>query len=660
MKNIKLLIVRCKQPFQYQIQMEIPIETLNIRGKWIHFAETTCHTVGEYKSQSYMIEILTEVPSLNIFQSSMCTQISDHQFLINSQEIENKIGIITIDFQDFELRISQNPIALSQSDWHTLLEATRSLNLKLKQNQLLKQHHHFNLETFLLKLNALQSHFKCYFQNLKSFLKGTGGYASLDQIVITQETLHEFVKKPQIQYFYGDLIENDYNIEENRFLQYVLSSLLNYIQFYIDKIKNEILVNPSDIDLLMTMKSNEEELEALRQIKQSMLRQNENLKELEKYFDFFREIKHELDALGIYTPDQIAYTATLQISDFYRNIYENYLDLNAMFIENPSQNQKNKDMFIEEPTTDIEAWRLYELWVGLQIINELMNMPNFETNISEDWIDQFKLVYQSSHSSIFQRKNIPIKIKLKNRFLEIKIDFYCQYVEYLEGKNARKIIPDYALDFDILYLETKKHKKYSVVLDAKFKTYDFEKVLTDLKIMKDQKNYAHSDRLLFLLHPNLEIEQTAFQRYDDRPFSKRSLIGGEQIKSEKYGFFSLSPNNLQDFRLLLRWLLFIYPNDERPYKNALVCLECCEELTHTHSINANIHSKTTKFHCINHHLLQMIRCHQCKIPLYKSNSLWSIFGLEKTNQKTFSSLSIYCPACQSGLINPSSILHVID
>lgn len=651
MKNIKLLIVRSKFPNQYQIQMEIPLETLNIKGKWIHFADTTCHTIGDYKSQSYMIEILTETPSLNFFQSHMCTQIAHHQFLINSEEIENKVGIITIDFQDFELQISQNPIALSRSEWYTLVEATRSLNLKLRQNQRLKQHHQFNIEAFLLKLNVLQDHFEFYFQNLKYFLKVVGGYASLEQIMINQETLNEFVKTQQTQYFYGDLIENDYNIEENRFLQYVLSNLLIYIQFYIDQIKNEVLINPSDIDLLMTMKSNDEEIIALTQIKQALFRQNENLKQLEKSFDYFKKIKDDLDLLGIYTPYEIAFTATLQISDFYRNIYENYLDLNAMFIENPSLHQNTNDLFIEEPTNDIEAWRLYELWTGLQIINELINMPNFETQISENWIDHFRSFDHQCHTSIFQRKNIPIKIKLKNSLLEIKIDFFYQYVEVLEGKNAQKIIPDYYLEFDVFHLETKNHKKYGVVLDAKFKRYDFKKVITDLKMMIDHKKYIHHHRLLFLLHPNLEIEKTAFQRYDDRPFSKRSLIGGEDIKSEKYGFVSLSPHNLQDFRLLIRWLLFIYPNDERPYQNALLCLECCEKQSKINSVNANIHSKTTKFSCANQHFLQMIRCHQCKTPLYKSNSLWSIFGLEKTNQKTYSSLSIYCPACQAGLVN---------
>lgn len=284
-----------------------------------------------------------------------------------------------------------------------------------------------------------------------------------------------------------------------------------------------------------------------------------------------------------------------------------------------------------------EIPQVYELWCLISIIKILETNFGFKHNAS----DLHKLLSVITPDSKKIDKEIEINFfgNINNRSIKL---FY-----------QKKLTEDKRPDF---YLEIKTHKKrINLILDAKFKNYNYKKSAS-IEAKKIKEKYSTtSNHYTFTLHPTSDIKR-------EEKNIKLTNFGGDKIYDEnnnvelpfhEYGFLMIKPNQTDNLKKIIGMSFeYLLENEHNAKKdkikdpkpeNEMFCLGCgsTEMIETKHNPTPNRFHYTYK--CKNskcEHLVYVDYCWNCKTKLYKHGSYWDY---HKTSM--WSIFDIHCPNC---------------
>lgn len=295
-----------------------------------------------------------------------------------------------------------------------------------------------------------------------------------------------------------------------------------------------------------------------------------------------------------------------------------------------------------------EMPQVYELWCLVTQIKILKE--NFHLEHDPKDLKALLRVIDPNKQSIVKQFTINFKNKLAGRQVTL------HYQKSIEGDKR----PDFILEI------TGKKNSINLVLDSKFKNYNYKKSIV-LETLEMTKKYGGKGNYVFILHP-----------CKDGTFQERSIKytnhGGEKIyhneegvlKKEfpfhKYGYIELKPNFTDTLKKLLamsfEYLLEPSSNAKQdrnpdPFpENEVFCVNC-GKFNKGDEIIFNIEKGTYpisgghfyKYTCLETksgcgHEINISYCWSCKTKLYKHGSFWD-YHLEST----WSLFDIRCPNC---------------
>ena len=286
-----------------------------------------------------------------------------------------------------------------------------------------------------------------------------------------------------------------------------------------------------------------------------------------------------------------------------------------------------------------EMPQVYELWCLVSIIRTLEEGYNFKHN----------------------SKGIHSLLKVINPQSK-NIDKYVS-INFSEGLKNRQVILHYQITLktgkrpDIILEISSDKNRVNLILDAKFKNYNYKKSLTyEIENLLDK--YQQGNNCVFALHPcnNLKHEEHIVKMTNHG--GDRIYFGEEENKTiqfpfHKYGFISMKPNYSDNLKKLLgmsfEYLLEKNKNarggrikDPKP-NNELFCLNCGGEdisLSRIERGNGRCHYKTSCNSSDCGHESYIDYCWNCFTKLFKHGFYWDY---HKTS--VWSSFDIHCPKC---------------
>lgn len=285
--------------------------------------------------------------------------------------------------------------------------------------------------------------------------------------------------------------------------------------------------------------------------------------------------------------------------------------------------------------------------------------------IYELWclVTQVKILEESFH---FKHNKNDIKTLLKN--IDPNKQKICEYSKInFENSLAGRIVtlhyqkniadnkrPDFILEVSC------KNKKINLVLDSKFKNYNYKKSIIHETIAMIDK-YGGDNNYVFILHP-----------CKDGTFEGRNIKytnhGGERIyygegesqvtkfPFHEYGYIELKPNFTDTLKKLIA-MSFEYlleqsrvAEDKNPKpENDMFCINCGNDNFDIHIGSYRSGGRFYKYSCLAEdneqnkicgHEVNISYCWNCKTKLFKHGSYWD-YHLEST----WSIFDIRCPYC---------------
>ena len=300
-----------------------------------------------------------------------------------------------------------------------------------------------------------------------------------------------------------------------------------------------------------------------------------------------------------------------------------------------------------------EMPQVYELWSLLSIIRVLEKDFGFKHNPN----DLKSLI-----------KNIsPESKKIEEH---IKIDFSGE----LQGRKIilhfqKKITGNKRPDF-LLEILCGNRKIY-VVLDSKFKNYNYKKsAILETKEMID-KYKVSSDYFVFILHPCKDLS-------GKKHTTKLTNLGGEDIYFDKdkisfpfheFGYLMIKPNQIDNLKRLIgmsfEYLIESNHNAKQNDKidpipqHEMFCFSCGGKKVTKKQLNRDIRKEFPRFHyiyeCENkecRHNVYIDYCWNCRTQLFKHGRYWDYH-----RTSVWSQFDIHCPSCGKTVADRPSITY---
>jgi len=285
-----------------------------------------------------------------------------------------------------------------------------------------------------------------------------------------------------------------------------------------------------------------------------------------------------------------------------------------------------------------EIPQVYELWCLISIIKILETNFGFKHNVSD--LHKLLSVITPDIKKIDKEVEINFFGNINNRSVKL---FY-----------QMKLTEDKRPDF---YLEIKTDSKsIYLILDAKFKNYNYKKTASiEAKKMKEKYSIS-SNHYTFTLHPTSDIKR-------EEKNVKLTNFGGDKIYDEnnhvefpfhKYGFLMIKPNQTDNLKKNVGMSFeYLIENDHNAKKSNkskdpkpeldLICLSCGNTKVSINQISRGINRFHYVCQCENTncgHNIYIDYCWNCKTKLYKHGSYWDY---HKTSM--WSIFDIHCPNC---------------
>jgi PD-(D/E)XK nuclease superfamily len=289
-----------------------------------------------------------------------------------------------------------------------------------------------------------------------------------------------------------------------------------------------------------------------------------------------------------------------------------------------------------------EMPQVYELWCLVTQIKVLEESFHFEHE-PKDLTALLKSI-DPKKKAIKEHLKINFKKSLAGR----KVTLHYQKI------NTENKRPDFILEI------TGKWRTINLVLDSKFKNYNYKKSIV-YETMDMTNKYGGNRNYVFILHPCKD------GTFEDRNI-KYTNHGGERIfygegeaqqikfPFHQYGYIELKPNLTDTLKKLIA-MSFEYllepsriAEDKNPKpENEMFCINCGNEKFAIQEGSYRSGGKFYKYSCIAEdnnqnkicgHEVNISYCWNCKTKLFKHGSYWD-YHLEST----WSIFDIRCPNC---------------
>lgn len=235
-------------------------------------------------------------------------------------------------------------------------------------------------------------------------------------------------------------------------------------------------------------------------------------------------------------------------------------------------------------------------------------------------------------------------------------------INFLGDLNGRSVILNYQKILsnkkrpDFLLEISCGSRKIFVVLDAKFKNYNYKKSATYETLEMTEKYKINSDYYVFILHPCKDLNRGDFT-------TKLTNFGGEKVYLDEgevlfpfhnFGYLMIKPNETDNLKKIIGMSLEYLIESGHNAKQLdntidpipqyeMICLGCgSDKITKVQSTRgANRHYYTCK--CENQdcgHNIYIDYCWNCKTKLFKHGSYWDYH-----RTSVWSIFDIHCPYC---------------
>lgn len=196
------------------------------------------------------------------------------------------------------------------------------------------------------------------------------------------------------------------------------------------------------------------------------------------------------------------------------------------------------------------------------------------------------------------------------------------------------------------------NRKIFVVLDAKFKNYNYKKSATYETLEMIEKYKVSSEYFIFILHPCKDLNRGEFA-------TKLTNFGGEKVYLDEgqisypfhnFGYLMLKPNETDNLKKIIGMSLeylvesthTAIDKNPKPEFN-MVCCACggneLAESKGTYPSGGHFY----KYSCLNSecgHEVNISYCWSCKTKLFKHGSYWDYH-----RTSVWSIFDIHCPNC---------------
>ena len=410
-------------------------------------------------------------------------------------------------------------------------------------------------------------------------------------------------------------------------------------------------LNPSELDKVKRERKNQ--IETLQRGKIS----------IEKKLEVLKEIKNELEQI-------IPILLKLQNSDFVKEINNRNLvrlQPSMTFIQNTQYRNALKQYkeFLKTEGLELnvldyyekiaiygirEMPQVYELWTLISIISVLENTFSYK-HVPSDLINLLNIISPQN-----KKIETSVEISFTGELNERKI------VLYYQRKLANGKRPDILLEISC------RSRKIFIVLDAKFKNYNYKISAVDEARKMINKYRINSEYYVFILHPCKDLTNNKKTTKLTNFGGERIFVNGGQVEHpfHNFGYLMIKPNETDNLKkvigMSLEYLLEGDHNSKKENGNIdpfpqynLICIICGGTKTTTtkFSRSSNRHHYTCK--CENKycgHEIHIDYCWNCKTNLFKHGSYWDYH-----RTSVWSIFDIHCPKCGLTIADNPNIKH---
>lgn len=284
-----------------------------------------------------------------------------------------------------------------------------------------------------------------------------------------------------------------------------------------------------------------------------------------------------------------------------------------------------------------EMPQVYELWCLVSLIKILEETFSLKAKPSD-----LKQLIENIQPNV---KKIEKHTKISFIGNPGERNIFLHYQKRIKDKR-----PDFVLEISI------GARSINLVLDAKFKNYNYKlSASEEIRLLLD-KYKVDSNHFVFSLHPNNDL-------ITDERSTKLTNLGGEHIYSlegnillpfHQYGYINVKPLQTDNLKKLIGMAIeYLLESDHNAKQNdrsidpspiyEMICLSCgSEDFTITKRTRGTNRFSFT-YTCNNpncQHTIYVDYCWNCKTKLFKHGSYWDY---HKTS--VWSIFDIHCPCC---------------
>ena len=284
-----------------------------------------------------------------------------------------------------------------------------------------------------------------------------------------------------------------------------------------------------------------------------------------------------------------------------------------------------------------EIPQIYELWCLISIINSIESTYSLKSNKHD--IKKLLKNIQPNNKKLEIYSEIGFSGNLPSR------NIILHYQKKIEDKR-----PDFILEI------RSNDRTICLVLDAKFKNYNYKLSASEEIRLLTEKYQIDSSHFVFSLHPCNDL-------FSNDKKTRLTNLGGEHIFSlqgdvelpfHKFGYIQVIPQNTDNLKKLigmsLEYLLEYDHNAKQSDRSIdpepdyeMICLSCgADNMTQTRNTRGN-NRFSYVYNCNNpdcQHSVYIDYCWNCKTKLFKHGSFWDY---HKTS--VWSAFDIHCPCC---------------